>query len=181
MNAITLVVQGKDKPVALACGECGTVHRLTDDVGAERCCKPYTCSKCGVETRRYWMKCDDCIRKEDDAKEAARRAAATVVEWDDSIVILYDRQGDRWLQDEDDAADSEVEYAYATTPDPLHLDAESIVLNALEDHHEDADVDPHLVRTLQQELDAWCERTGVVSYTPDFSRVVVFAPEPSHD
>ena len=87
---------------------------------------------------------------------------------------MYDPQGDRWLADPEDVDDYGVEYAFATKPFPLRLDAEGIVEGALEEHHEGAEVAPALIAELQAYLDAWCERADVTSYEVDYGRVVEF-------
>lgn len=182
---INLVRQGTDKPVALACGLCGTVYALSDSARAGQCCMPYHCDTCGAETKRYRTRCTDCIRAKNRDREAQRREAATVVAPDEVVgAMLYDADDDRWFQDFDDACDLDDDappYVYATTPKPLRLDAESIMDSALEDHHEGAAdyLDPRDVELLQAILDAWCERTDIVSYEPDFSRVVVIHRHPS--
>ena len=172
MDVRTLVEAGTDKPVALACGKCGLVYSLNTPTRAEECCVPPTCGKCGAEVRRPWTTCTDCRRTARNEKDATYRKNATVVEWDGGIV--YDPQGDRWLSDPEEVDDYEVEYAFATKPYRLRLDAESIVEGALEEHHEDAEVTPGLVEELQAYLDAWCERADVTSYEVDYGRVVEF-------
>jgi hypothetical protein len=177
MQPVLLLREGDLEPVAKACGKCGRVYALGDGF-VERCCAPVIC-ECGAEARKGWTVCDACRHRKSDEKEAARRAAATVVEWDGNY--LYDAQGDRWFVDEsemlDAAEESGFEYAYASYPKPLTLNAEAIVDSALEDHYEEAEVDPPLVQELQDFLDDWCKRTGIVTYYPDYSRVVLVPTE----
>lgn len=168
MNTITLVKQGGSEAVAYACGGCGVVFSLTNPDDAERCCRPTLCA-CGAETRRHWLACDDCRQKADETKEVARRAAATVVEWGDFMVC--DARNDRWYTDADEIGDTD--YGYASIPFGLHIDADDIVESALEDHHEDAGVADDLMAELRTFLAGWCDRANVVSYDPDYSRVVL--------
>lgn len=41
-----------------ACGKCGKCYQ--DVKFAEDCCKPYHCEICGIETKRYILKCETC-------------------------------------------------------------------------------------------------------------------------
>lgn len=179
---LTLVVEGSDRPVALACGKCGTVHPLGQEERATQCCEPYHCKICGVETPRFWRICDDCRRAEMRERERVRFEAATVVPWDEAAgVMLYDEEHDRWITDPEDAEDDPpTRYAYATTPRALSIDADGILDDALEsgEHHEDAGLEISDAERdeLRAFLAGWCARTGVVSHFPDYSRVVVFTP-----
>lgn len=182
---LTLVIQGRDKPVALACAKCGCVYSLGQEEMAAQCCEPQHCSTCGVETERYWAKCNRCRGEEERARKRARFAAATVVEWDDAAgAMLYDEEHDRWISGIEDAEDEDppTRYAYATTPHALNIDADDIIDNALEsgEHHEDAEMDISEAERaeLRAFLAGWCERTGVVSHFPDHSRVVLFDAAP---
>lgn len=185
---LTLVIRGEDRPVALACKTCGTVHPLGQEERAAQCCQPYHCEHCGVETRRYYTICDDCRRKLEREKEEARFRAATVVPWDEAAgAMLFDEEHDRWIGEEWEVleGDPPTRYAYATAPRALSLDANGIIEDALEsgEHHEGAgdDISDAERADLQAFLDDWCRRTGVVSHFPDHSRVVLFdAPQGAH-
>jgi hypothetical protein len=179
---LTLVIQGEDRPVALACAKCGRVYSLGQEGMAAQCCEPYHCSTCGVETERYWTKCNRCRGEEERAKERARFEAATVVPWDEAAgAMLYDEEHDRWISGIEDAEDEDppTRYAYATKPRPLSIDADDIIDNALEngEHYEDAGMDISEAERaeLRTFLTDWCRRTGIVSHFPDHSRVVLFA------
>lgn len=64
----------------------------------------------------------------------------------------------------------------ACAPKTLSMDARGIIKEALEEHHEDAGEGiTHAMRAeLQTFLDAWCERTGVVSYEVTTTEVVLW-------
>jgi hypothetical protein len=182
---LTLVVQGRERPAALACDKCGRVYALGQEEYAAQCCEPYHCSTCGAETERCWTKCSRCRGEEEREKERARFEAATVVPWDEAAgAMLYDEEHDRWIRDIEDAEDDDppTRYAYATRPRPLSIDADDTIDNALEngEHYEDAgmDVSGAEREELQTFLNGWCQRTGIVSYFPDHSRVVLF-PAPT--
>jgi predicted nucleic acid-binding Zn-ribbon protein len=183
-KVLTLVVQGREKPVALACGKCGTVYGLGDESGAARCCEPYQCSECGTETRRYHTICDSCRGARRREREREQFEAATVIPFDARAgEMLYDEEHDRWITDFEDAEDSDppTRYAYATTPRRLSMDAGQTIEDAIEggEHHEGAydEVSDAETAELQAFLDGWCERTGIVSHLPDYSRVVLFDPK----
>jgi hypothetical protein len=206
VNAFDLVRAGTDDPIAAACGKCGLVHSpkiyfappdramAAARQAADDCCTPRKCEDCGKETEgRGWLVCGRCRTERVQLQEQARFDAATVVPWDDAAgAMLWDEENDRWISDGDAPEDDEppTRYAYATTPLALHINADNIIADALEngEHHDDAgdEIVPAERAELQSFLDGWCERTGVVSHFPDYSRVVVFeaAPTPateSHD
>lgn len=186
MNVKRLVVEGRDGDVvALACGMCGTVYLPRDTERADQCCAPYNCSDCGTETKRYWLKCDDCRAKAAAQKERERFDAAVKIpasKYDGEQV--YDPHRDAYEVDASDAfedAEPPAPYVYATTYRALHIDAEGVVENAAEggEHHDElADSIPqHMMDELQAFLDGWCKRTGEGSYFPDYSRAIV--PDPA--
>jgi predicted RNA-binding Zn-ribbon protein involved in translation (DUF1610 family) len=67
-------------------------------------------------------------------------------------------------------------YVNATEPHRLHLDADSILDSALEEHHEGA-YDQCDVDGLQKLLNGWCTAQKVTSYHEDPSRVVLLDGE----
>lgn len=181
MNPHPLVKQGEGTPVAQYCTECGTVYRLGDgpqgDAAAEQCCRPYQCRECGEETPRYRLVCDRCEGKRLDAQEVERFAAAERVPFSAATTLLYDPAGGRYVSPDEAEDDPPAGgYAYLCTSYRLWLNAQEIVDDALEsqEHHDGAEVGRALILELQAYLDAWLERTDVETWTPDYSRVVLF-------
>lgn len=192
MNGFDLVRAGTSEPIAAACGKCGLVHSPNIYVAApeaamaaarkaaDECCAPRKCRDCEGETAYPEQRlCTDCRRKRNDAREERRFAAATVIEWnEDAGEYLFDPRNDRYYADEDEIEeDDPPPYAYATRGEALCIDAEDVLEVALDDHYEDAreSISREEVAELQSFLDGWCQRTGVVMWIPDFSRVVVFS------
>lgn len=196
MDGFDLVRAGTCEPVAAACGKCGKVHLpmiyvATPDramaaarQAADECCVPRKCEDCGGDTERSWLVCGDCREKRERAKSRERFEAATVVPWDNEAgAVLYDEEHDRWIIDVEDAEDADppTRYAYATNPRPLTINGEDLIERELEEHYDDAadQISAPERAELQEFLDGWCQRTGIVSYFPDYSRVVVFSLAPT--
>lgn len=91
------------------------------------------------------------------------------------------RRGNDWImEDEDYCSDNDVEmptYIWRTYKKELGMDAESIILNALEEWYEDAfdRVNDKELSLLQAALDNFCKNCGVGNcYEVDFNVCVVF-------
>lgn len=168
MNVMNLVIEGTVKVVALACGRCGRVYDLSQEVLVEECCKPSICSKCGVVTRAHWTVCDPCRVKKDAEREAAKFEAAPKVAFNDyqGRYLQSDAfNGEGFVETasiEDDLFDVEPKvrprYAWACEPRPLpRILADDVLENNLDDYHEDA-IDWLDVNALQKALDDWHEK-----------------------
>ncbi len=186
----TIVDKENGDVVGFACGNCGTFYSTIagEDKArrnAERCHNSIrTCEKCGAEVKADRRKCESCDRAENDEfrensakKELARFEKAPKVK-------LADYKGeylwfpgsmignDGFLRSdevEDDFEDDEMpEYAWACGSFGLRMDADSIIENALDNHHEDAgeNVGDEDRKELQAILDAWCAKQRVTSYEP---------------
>jgi len=155
---IALVKQtNPDEVVAYACGSCGTVVGTAKSHGsnaqgmAERCCAPPACQQCGaVHDRKHRLFCGPCEVAREAAREARRFAAAEhipasdydgPVYWDGtgndgyspSVADLLD-----WFADEETEPPA---YVWACSVRHPSLDADDLLEHALDDHHEDCDLD----------------------------------------
>jgi len=70
--------------------------------------------------------------------------------------------------------DSEVPVMWALHARPLHIDADQLVYDALDDHHEEAaaEVSQKDRDRLQVMLDKWCRDVGVESFDVDYGCIV---------
>lgn len=182
MDVHEVVTRGHDHPVALYCGKCGLIYRLTEPEMAEQCCKPYIC-KCGKPAPKGYTICDECRN----AAEAAREKAL----YDKAKKISLDAYEGDWIYSDAFGNDGfglteEIEdelfvmepknrprYAWACKPFGLkRIDAMDIIENLLEDHHEDA-IEEVDVDGLQEVLDKWLKDQSVSSFEPDYSTAVL--------
>jgi len=79
--------------------------------------------------------------------------------------------------DDADGHDVDTLLVWGSRAIEFHLDADAIVENALEDHHEDAEVSTRDVGTLQELLDDWVSTRSVTSYEPDYGVLVTGVAE----
>jgi len=194
---------GKERFTGHACGTCGILSSVTSFIGTEeeltkltkdaatRCCNP-TCRVCGKQTERYHKLCSECRHKQFNERarleEEQRRAKAEKVSYVDykgGGVFLDDRffesVGDVLEHCECDAVDPPQD-VWGAIEIPFCLDADHVVDNALDDHHDGAgdDLSNASVKELQELLDGWCQKQGIVSYEADWSTLVIM-PEPESD
>lgn len=183
MNAEALYRTGREEPSAWFCGQCRQIRANQD--AAEACCRPKMCEDCTTaEVEKGWTICAACRRSRAEERERARFAAArqvTAAEY--TMGTVYVEAVERYMDlDEflnwDDYGNEgpAPAYAYGTETIPFHIHAESIVENALEDHHDDAEVSTWRIEALQGILDEWTAEAGVSSYGVDYT-VVVMAEE----
>lgn len=181
---LALIVQGREpvQVVAYACGTCGIVTRTEHEAVGH--CEPYDCSGgCGAKLpkKEYRTKCDACMEAARQAGEDARYEKARKVP-----LAEYQQEGlfveDEWFNDWEDLVDSmdsqgrEVpEWAWGCEPLAFALDAERLLENALDEHHEDArdGIDDAEVKRLQAFLDEWAAAQKITSYQCDTSTVVL--------
>ena len=186
MNAKPCIIQGSDHIIGYAC-QCGSFFSAKqwpeDSLRmATNCCG---CSDCGGKVFRYG-KCKQCrdiadarIRSDLDEKERQREADAPRVLWQDYGGYLW--VSDTCCTDDllhaqeeivNDDAELPTELWEAVSFD-LQISAEDIVENALQQHHEDAEVGDEMITELQGFLDGWCKRTGIASFEQGKRRVVL--------
>lgn len=186
MNALELFHKDGGSAGVFYCGECRCVKRTQDE--AEQCCKPYTCSKCGVVTEKYWTICNGCRSKKRQEEERARFEAAEKIDADAYEGWLYcdgiAGSNEGFFEDLetliDLCCDAEVKPEYAWACNPQHfavLDIDDILQRIEEDGdaYEDFDArDMNGIPELEKALVAFNEANiGVVSYSPDYKRAVL--------
>lgn len=169
MDVKNLTEQGKNKPVALACGKCGKVWDLNMPGTAEACCMVVLCS-CGKEPeRKYYSKCDECIQKQNEEKEKARFDKAekvSISDYDGTFLQNDSFSNEGYVETcslEDELETMEFDgkekptYAWACDPTPMpRIEAVDIIENHLSDFHEDT-IEHLDVDALQKAIDEWTE------------------------
>jgi hypothetical protein len=157
-----------------ACKSCKRLH--LEKANAEKCCVPYTCRVCGVETPQYYTACER-------HSQGARLQKATIAErspcgwvydecggghqdgYFDSVESLLD-----WYVDE---AESRPLYVYACKERPWKgISLGDVLQNEHEDHYEDAEDSLVEVKELGEFLTVWNAKQKIVSYDVDYSRVI---------
>lgn len=182
MDVHELVKRGSDEVVAIYCGKCGTVFRMTEPDQADGCCKPRMC-KCGKPTMGSYVSCDSCIKAMDEAKEKATFDKATKIQFADykgDFVFSEALRHDGYLptdQVEERLADMKPEdrprYVWACVPFGLdRLDASDVLSSYLEEHHEEAEESLD-VDELQKILDDWRDKQSLVSYGQDLTTAIL--------
>lgn len=157
---------------------------------ADSCCRCRRC-KAPFVKRLFKSFCETCEPIEQ--AEMVARAMATNAEVFTSQIHAKDHSG--WVLWEDHGkrdgffrsiaeleeycADHELplpQTVIACAPKTLSMDARDIIQQALEEHHEDAceAISTTEREELQAFLDGWCERTGVVSYEPTTTEVMLW-------
>lgn len=207
MNATHLYTESGERAKLARCGKCGRVwepqyapisggkHGKRDwtpeeryeyaFAQANRCCD-WRCNVCNEPAwSQFQTLCRAHLNKNMQAKDSEREAAAFAkakpseddgpLWFDDRIFATIDD-----LMEHIECLDVEMpEYVWCAKELPLHIDAENVIENATQDHHESVSEsiydDDH--KRLQKLCDEWCESIGVCSYEPDYSRYVVVAKE----
>lgn len=165
------------KPVGYYCPQCKRYS--VEREGATSCCSDPICHVCGGPSeRRHWA-CGECQRKAEEERAAKRLAEARVIdesEYDGHM--LYSEDHDAYYPDVATYLDHEYDepesHLWACREESLSLGAESIIENALTEHHEDArdELRDGAEADLQAMLDAWCAKQHVRTYFPDYSVAV---------
>lgn len=137
---------------------------------AEKCCGVWTCKHCGKEVYPHWSACEDCqdILRLLKAKPVPLNCIDNVYE------DGFPNEGFVDVQDLDDqlaAMTTPPAYVWATTFEPLHLNADQCMESALDGHWEDAQFDdPDEFRAFVERFNAK-QKDG--TFYPDYGRVVV--------
>jgi hypothetical protein len=186
---IELTIRGTDKVGAVACGECRIVALNRE--AAASCCVPRRC-ECGAEASSRWdATCRECAtrkareeRERDLAREAAKLADCenTIADAEYSGPVYLEGlggSGDGYFANVGELIDHCQQMG---EPVPARvwachinrgftIDADSVLEDALQDHHEDAH--EQCDGDLQAILDAWCAKQNVESWEADETRAVV--------
>lgn len=182
MDVHELVKRGSEEVVAIYCGKCGIVYRMTERESAEQCCKPSLCKKCGKEARVYRTICDECYKVEIEAKEQARFEKAEKIQFNDYDVgaLFCDGLGndgyvyDVRLELEDMEPKDRPRWMWACTevriPKPDAVDViERMTYDTFEDAENRFDLDG-----LQRVLDEWyAKQESVIYYEADERKAVL--------
>jgi hypothetical protein len=202
---IELTKRGSDEIVAFACATCHIVAASTKGFGgdieaarkaASRHCGPFECATCGAHVRNaYDTACGACSFERDRVREEAQFAKATPIDPETYTGMVFDpstRLGDEGFcgsyeeavqeAHDLDSEDGEVPYVYACVPEGFGtIDAYDLVSNHLEheEHSQDAYEQVIDLDELNAFLKTWCaKQTAVVSWWPDYSRVLMISPCP---
>lgn len=184
-----------------ACGKCGQCYspkvyacaepqaHEAAQKAAEKCCAPTHCTGCGVEVEKYWTACSSCREKN------ALRRATRILARDYHGPVEYDGMSGSWgegysgdtdelLQAWEDEYWVEIgpqvsppAYCWPCTSQPLRLDAESLLGQAVDGMHEDAADEIVDADELVAFIEAWNAKQTCRSWYPDRSRVVVLNQE----
>lgn len=156
-----------------ACGKCGKCYQ--DIKFAEDCCKPYHCEICGIETKRYILKCETCA-------ENARFEKANKVLPSEYKGYLYDDRFEMYTDNIDeilerywDEGEDLPNYVYGTTETRFHVDIDSAIERAEEDMYEDFN-DIVDYKELIEFMEKWNEKQTGATYYQD-TKTVVLVPE----
>lgn len=196
MNAVELNIG--DKPCGVwMCEKCrrlnGSYMGGDAKAMAERCCRPYICTGgCGAELpyEKHRMRCDDCCRKDQQAKELKAYENAKKLkpsEWDgpvfdrnDNFFMSLDDYFERYHDDEDVREEQqEGTWVWCAREIKFSPSVDNMIENALDNHHEDAAdrISTAEMKELEDFVAAWAEKTGVISYEPDGKSVVLIESE----
>lgn len=188
--AIPLFAPGEKWPRGFTCVHCSVIYRARNVGGddekercelarkvAENCCRR-RCSKCQKKLLScVYTACEACINKMDRERLERRVKKATKVHFKD-----YDQPFVYWdgnyynLENDDDDDEFDLEMAFACYPVKFRIDAEEVVYQVLEEHHEGAadEIPKKALDELQSHLDSWCDSHKIVSYSDKKTVVVVF-------
>jgi len=186
---LELVMKGdaSQTVVAYACSKCGNVS--TKDL-AERCCAGTVCTSCGVALTGHRLTCTDCWNAKQAAIQARRVDKAARIASSEYHGALYcDSLGhnDGFFRDVDELAEycndegiREIGPVFACHETRPYIDAVGAVEQALEEHHEDAEMVD--IRGLEDFLKTWNAKQTDKTWTPDWRIVitgldVVYVPE----
>ena len=157
--------------VCYRCGECGQVY--VDSGDAVRCCVPWHCKDCGVEVRTYHFRCERCN------KARYYREAEKLTEWDGWVFVEGLGHMDGYFRDIseliDYCYDEEIEvpkWAFVCRKTRHELDIDAALEHMTEEAYEYAYDDLRDIDELREFVREWNEKQDVVSYHPDYGRVV---------
>jgi hypothetical protein len=127
--------------------------------------------------------CDACYRVRRQKETQAKYEAAEKIPEAEYQGYLVVEGCDEYFETADDLAetclDTDTEYpqwAWAVTTSEFRIDADDIIDQELEQHHDEAEVRGPARLELKTFLDAWCKRQGVTTLWPDYRRVIILEP-----
>lgn len=182
MSAVELVRRDNPtgKTLLYACSKCGAlnspgIYLAKEEVAhqaareaAESCysCREHnTCSDCGDQCSKHFTKCDKCRKASAFAKAEKVDAA--------SIGYCFGYDG-TFYQSVEGAEEAGEPWVFDSTFTPYRVDPDSVLENALADHHEDASVDDlNGVKDLVAAINTFNEAQNSGSYFEDRSRIAI--------
>lgn len=198
MDVRELVMRGEDETKLYACGKCGKLYSPTiyackgapahaaARLGAADCCKPPTCSVCGVGVSSPWTKC--ATHRLQGA--LARATPIIASEWDEPVYSdeAPGEWGDGFSSSWRDLIESHHDaqawgdipsgtlypaFCWPCVPEPLRLDPVSILERVTDGLHEEASDQIVATDELTDFITAWNAKQTCKAWFPDRSRVVV--------
>lgn len=166
-----------EETICYTCGHCYTQYRREYD--AKECCSDVVNPKCNVcecEIEFYKTICDKCLN------ERRFNEAEKINYSDYDVDCFYDEFSDNYFfeYDEikeyyDDYENGEVpKWAFACNFEEFGLDADRILENECEDHHEDIYDTLNDIDELHIFIDKWNKKQHAGSYYQDYKKVVLF-------
>lgn len=199
MNAVTLLMPNKEPANVWMCQECHFLTTTRQDrdpqAVAERCCQPRPCGdSCGtmLAPAHVYTVCEPCRKKREQAQEFKRFEAATKLTPAEYNGPVFDRN-ENFYQTIDDFYDNmsdecewHTTYTWVWCAEEVAFkpDADRMLENALQDHHEDAydQIDANHINALHDFVKTWAAATKIFSYEQDYRRVVLInRPDPEPD
>ncbi len=154
--------------------ECGNVYWTHEH--AEACCAPKYCEDCGEEVPKYRIRCEWCGKK----RQYEKAEKVTEKEWNGWV--FFDGTGymDGYFRDIgelveccEDEGILVPEWVFACKKIQHKLDIDTALEYMTEDAYEDAFGDLRCVDDLRDYAHRWNKKQNVVSYYPDYSKVVL--------
>ena len=191
MNATELYTKEARPTGVFFCEKCNRVG--LDKASAERCCVPHRCKTCGKEEKM--LECNECFTKREREKEAQRfEKAEKVSEWEGWVYsdgLGYKNGYFESVEDledylEDQPSYSRPEYVWTCEQQSfVSADAETIYEQIENDERAYEDFERGSLNgtdELEAALKAFTEaNTGIVSYTPDYSKALLLPERPATD
>lgn len=187
MNPVEVCRKGdpEQKPVALACGECGMVFHIDHMSHAEDCCQAGKCKHCGTATKRHRTSCLECSRKQAAQRERDRWVKASKISLSDAkghfifcpevtrnegFVTFEDLEEEMFSMLDNGAELEDLPQVFFDTIGVVaKLDA-SDMCQELCDEYPDAYDNLVNIDMLQSMLNDWCGMQPVLYWEPDYSR-----------
>ena len=157
-----------------ACGICHIPY-ATYEI-AKKCCMPYYCDTCGIQTKKYHLRCCDCSRK------LKFEEAETITE---TSKLVADEDGDNFFGDIGEALDyyydifeadpeSVPEYLFICEVDKWEgLDIEQALERSTDEYCVDGE--PPTLKDVQELVDfveKWNEKQNVEVYSPSYKQKI---------
>jgi hypothetical protein len=168
------------------CGKCGTVfgeksslRRLTPEQSAEQCCKPAKCERCECEIPKGGTRlCDTCRPIQKAEEYQAKYEAATKLKPLEYDGYVWDHRNDTYYQNVEQLlsdVDEVPDWVFACSEsEPRRVDTDDITELMFEESFDDAADYAEGTEELGRALDVfWEKNRKIVSYYPDYSRVVI--------